>query len=274
MPNTSSATWPSLLAGNRARASEVEAKFDFSEHHLWPHSAGTAVNNTYDLGNTTAAYWRTAWVNSLNATTTANGVAIGTTTVASNSDVALEIATPRTLLLPRVTTAQRDAFTGINGMLIYNNTAAQFQKYGNGAWRAMGGSAIGLAVDFNTSVTDSIAGATTTTQFLNYSGSGRLRKLIVTTAGSGAGDQAKYFIVPDSITAATVLVDANTAFAVTTSSLYLASAGATLPMDFTGGAVDLLVDIFFKNTLDIYVQRNASGAGTITAQVQMTWEHD
>lgn len=43
-------TWPALVAGNKARASEVEAKFDWIEGDIVPMSGGTKANNTYDLG--------------------------------------------------------------------------------------------------------------------------------------------------------------------------------------------------------------------------------
>ncbi len=40
------------------------------------------------------------------------------------------------LKIPSLTTTQRDALTPAAGMLIYNSTTTQFQKYENGAWRA------------------------------------------------------------------------------------------------------------------------------------------
>ena len=42
----------------------------------------------------------------------------------------------RYLHIPILTTAQRDALTATAGMLIYNSTTTQFNKYENGAWRA------------------------------------------------------------------------------------------------------------------------------------------
>jgi hypothetical protein len=38
-----------------------------------------------------------------------------------------------------MTTAQRDALTPLNGMIIYNTTTAQLEGYQNGAWTAMSG---------------------------------------------------------------------------------------------------------------------------------------
>jgi len=41
------------------------------------------------------------------------------------------------LLVPRMTTTQRDALTATNGMIIYNTTANQMQGRIAGAWTAM-----------------------------------------------------------------------------------------------------------------------------------------
>ena len=40
------------------------------------------------------------------------------------------------LTIPSLTTTQRDALTPTAGMLVYNSTTTQFNKYENGAWRA------------------------------------------------------------------------------------------------------------------------------------------
>ncbi len=60
---------------------------------------------------------------------------IGIGTITPNDSAALEISsTTGALLIPRMTTTQRDALTAVNGMLIYNSTTNTFQKYENGAW--------------------------------------------------------------------------------------------------------------------------------------------
>ncbi|EQB62704.1 MAG: hypothetical protein RBG1_1C00001G0283 [candidate division Zixibacteria bacterium RBG-1] len=38
------------------------------------------------------------------------------------------------LIVPRMTTAQRDALTAVNGMIIYNTTTNQFNFREAGAW--------------------------------------------------------------------------------------------------------------------------------------------
>lgn len=60
-------------------------------------------------------------------------VGIGTST--PNTSSALDItSTTGALLLPRMTTTQRDALTPANGMLIYNTTLNKFQGYENSTW--------------------------------------------------------------------------------------------------------------------------------------------
>jgi hypothetical protein len=54
-------SWPALVAGARARASDVEAKFDWLEGNIVPMSGGTATDSAYDLG-TSAARWRSGYL--------------------------------------------------------------------------------------------------------------------------------------------------------------------------------------------------------------------
>lgn len=79
-------------------------------------------------GNT--PYWNgTAWVtNSSNIYNNGGSVGIGTPSPAPSA--ALDIAsTTGALLLPRLTTTQRDALTPVEGMNIYNTTTQKFQGY-------------------------------------------------------------------------------------------------------------------------------------------------
>jgi len=44
--------WPTLIASTRAKASEVEAKFDWLEQDIVPMSGGTKADASYDIGQT------------------------------------------------------------------------------------------------------------------------------------------------------------------------------------------------------------------------------
>jgi hypothetical protein len=58
-------------------------------------------------------------------------VGIGT----ANPQGALDIySTTGALIVPRMTTTERDAMTAVNGMIIYNSATNQFNFYENGAW--------------------------------------------------------------------------------------------------------------------------------------------
>jgi len=70
------------------------------------------------------------------------------------------------LQVPKLTTAQRDALTPVNGMLIYNSTTNQFERYQNGAWGAFGG---GGAQTYFFFFTAEYATASTTSTVEQYS---------------------------------------------------------------------------------------------------------
>jgi hypothetical protein len=60
-------------------------------------------------------------------------VKIGDGDTVENDSVGLQVD-DRAVLLPRLTTTERNALTGLNGMLIYNTTDNKFQGYENGSW--------------------------------------------------------------------------------------------------------------------------------------------
>lgn len=103
-----------------------------SRAYAFPDAAGTVVLDTatQTLTNKTL----TAPVLGAASATT---VAVGGTLVAST--VATFTSTTGGLLLPRMTTTQRDALTGVNGLLIYNSTLDRFQGYTAGAWVSLQG---------------------------------------------------------------------------------------------------------------------------------------
>jgi hypothetical protein len=61
------------------------------------------------------------------------GVGVGTTSPQGALDVS---STTGAFIVPRMTTAQRDALTPVNGMIIYNTTDNKFNFYENGSWVA------------------------------------------------------------------------------------------------------------------------------------------
>ena len=74
------------------------------------------------------------------------------------------------VIVPRVTTVERNALVATNGMLVYDTTLNAFYKYENGAWSAFGGGGSGTvtsvsALTLGTTGTDlssTVANSTTT----------------------------------------------------------------------------------------------------------------
>ena len=64
---------------------------------------------------------------------TSGQLAVGTFTPGAKLDVAGDIK------VGSFTTAERDALTGANGLILYNSTTNQLESYENGAWGATGG---------------------------------------------------------------------------------------------------------------------------------------
>ncbi len=63
---------------------------------------------------------------------------VGIGTAAPDASAILDLtSTTGALLIPRMTTTQRDALTAENGMLIYNTTLNKFEGYENGAWASL-----------------------------------------------------------------------------------------------------------------------------------------
>ena len=64
-----------------------------------------------------------------------NSSRVGIGTNPTNVSAKLEISsTTGALLLPRMTTTQRNALTAVNGMLIYNSTTGRIEAYESGSW--------------------------------------------------------------------------------------------------------------------------------------------
>lgn len=71
--------------------------------------------------------------NSADLAVLGGNVSMGTASPATSAKLELS-STTGALLLTRMTTAQRDALTAVNGMVIYNSTTTAFNFYENGAW--------------------------------------------------------------------------------------------------------------------------------------------
>lgn len=267
MPQTTTATWPNLVSGAKAKASEVEAKFDWLEGHLWPQAGGSTTDGAYDLGGSGKS-WRAAWLSSINPTTTAGGVAMFTTTVA-NSSVGFEIAGAKALLIPRLTTAQRTGLTALNGMVVYDTDIGAFYIYEAGAWGTMG-----QKIGVMPKVTASNATSTTAT-VLSVSGSGRIHSIIL---GDGAQqlNVTGISLVVDSVSVAEIVGNTTSAhFGLIRPKFGYAQevfVGSLTGVDITS-AVDSLVspttDINFKSQFKVYMWSRNSGS---TATVSIIYE--
>ena len=266
MAGSGTSLWPTLTAGKKAKASEVEFKFDWLEANVLPMLSGSTTDLAYDLGTSTAR-WNFGNIDKLvsrciNATSTANGLAIGTTTVANNSDVALEIAGIRSFLLPRLTTTQKNNLAGINGMTVYDSTLNQFYAYENGSWKAMLGNPIGFVYPVTASVTSAV-----TTTVLAVSAPGRLLRIGSRIAGGGGStNTVKLEVNLDGI----IYGDTTNANTGATSWLYLANTETALTaatMIFTSTAQDYHgLELYFKNTLNVY-HRSSGGSDSIATRV-------
>ena len=84
-----------------------------------------------DYLGTSTRRWK--YFYSQNITDNGTNVGIGTLTPATSGKLDIT-STTGALIVPRMTTAQRDALTAVNGMIIYDITLTKFMFYENGAW--------------------------------------------------------------------------------------------------------------------------------------------
>jgi len=172
--------------------------------------------------------------------------AIGTTT--ANGSSQLDIAGTKALLIPRLTTTERNSLTPANGMIIYNETVNIFQIYQNGGWKGMSGKSAGI----KPKVSGNDNGTITTTNILTETGVGTLLGIHVTGASGfisslriAIDSATSTFNIVGTSTGQTVIVDTGT------SALY----GIT-----TGASSFNELNLNFKNSLDVSI------AGNVTAQ--------
>jgi len=94
--------------------------------------------------------------------------------------------TTGSLLLPRLTTAQRDALTAAPGMVIFNTTTGKFQGYGNGSGTGSGVETL----DQNYQGTYSNLSANTAAQSFTAGVTGSLTKVAIYTTQASSGNSS------------------------------------------------------------------------------------
>ena len=109
--------------------SHTHAMYPEADWFLYSNFSGDLVVGDYVADTRPVLIAAAAPDNSLNIRP--SGVGIGTT----NPQGALDVSsTTGAFIVPRMGTAQRDSLSAVNGMIIYNTTANQFNFYENGAW--------------------------------------------------------------------------------------------------------------------------------------------
>jgi hypothetical protein len=90
--------------------------------------------STNNLTNA-SAFGANALVSASNSLVLGNGARVGIGTSAPNASSVLDLtSTTGALLIPRMTTTQKNALTAVNGMIVYDSTLNKFQGYENGVW--------------------------------------------------------------------------------------------------------------------------------------------
>lgn len=111
---------------------------------FWDENGGVAFIATTDDGYPTNPNRMVIANNRPGAAVTIQTQALTRLTVANDGNVGIGTTSPQgaldvssttgAFIVPRMTTAQRDALSAVNGMIIYNTTTNQFNFYENGAW--------------------------------------------------------------------------------------------------------------------------------------------
>ena len=189
-----------FTSGTPIRASEMDGNFDWLTRDIVPQLNGNITTGAYDLG-TTSAEWRRLYVQAMNPTTSASPILIGTITAANASSTVMELAGQRALIIPRMTTVQRNLLTGVNGMSIYNSTDNQFQNYQNGVWAVVTGLMRGIIAKVQANVGSQPDYVT----MLRVTGEGRLLGI---GHFSSTASGASFFTIDGVTTAANFLASA------------------------------------------------------------------
>jgi hypothetical protein len=100
-------------------------------------NAGTNIGEVaYDIANNAIEFYvgGTSGSDEKMRITNSGRVGIGTGGAPATSALLELASTTGALLIPRMTTTQKNALTAVNGMLVYDSTLAKFQGYQAGAW--------------------------------------------------------------------------------------------------------------------------------------------
>lgn len=253
-------TWPDLVAGRTAKASEVESKFDWLEGNLVPMLSGTTTDLAYDLGTETKR-WRYAYVSALNPTSTAGGVAIGTTT--AHASTILDLSGAKAFRVPRLSSTQRDALTGADGMVIFNSTTSQLQVFRNAAWGNIGGTVFRT----NALAQTSSSSEATTSVLSVASGGGRVNGIRVHCPN--ATGKPNLQVVLDGVTVlnwTAATQGAYTYFVGPSGEVNRQPGGATTTSGEFSGTSSPFLGWDFATSASIYI-REAAGLGPLTNTV-------
>lgn len=148
-------SWTGALggAGNPSGAGTLTNAKMFSAGGILPQGGSLAVTNMYGFEvnpNLFCILGTNCWgfyEDTAAAENHVSKLAIGTSTKkVANSSTALEIGSTKGFVNGRVTTAQRTALTGVDGMQVYDTDLDALYIYANGSWTAVGSGAGGTDI--------------------------------------------------------------------------------------------------------------------------------
>jgi len=166
-------------------------------------------------------------------------VAIGTSAATTSAKLDIQ-GTDGAILLPRLTTVQRDALTPTAGMMVYNTTTSEFNCYVS-SWGSCGGGARAVSSDLTLTASDTIAISTTAYE-QSWLVQGNSAAITMSGTPFGSTDPANGAHI-------TLIGNSDTN---TVSLVYTDSANGYVGPDITLGLYDT-VTVEYNSTLDRFV---------------------